>query len=248
MRRNLCNTCNHSHGTSQNLNRGRSGRLRTGRSQPNIRRVRRFLVGTSYNQTRQLARRSNVYLPSAIFNRITMQEGPWLVSFTIHGTRPTTRFVHIGRSLKLRGFIIKSITCVNRFTPMNTPIFWGQSQHSFDVFTRIVLVVFCMHPVYIYYYYFFTKWPPALILDLRNSLSIAFLAISDRYATWFFLEILTKWLPSAILDVRNSLPIVFLAILDQYGIFIFFGNFWQTGCRRPFWMSEIHFRSHFCPF
>ena len=32
----------------------------------------------------------------------------------------------------------------------------------------------------------FTKWPPALILDFRNSLLIAFLAISDRYATFFF--------------------------------------------------------------
>ena len=29
----------------------------------------------------------------------------------------------------------------------------------------------------------FTKWPPAPILDVRNSLLIAFLAISDRYAT-----------------------------------------------------------------
>ena len=29
---------------------------------------------------------------------------------------------------------------------------------------------------------------------------------------------------------------------------IFLGNFWQNGCRRPFWMSEIHFRSHFWPF
>ena len=30
--------------------------------------------------------------------------------------------------------------------------------------------------------------------------------------------------------------------------FIFFGNFWQNGCRRPFLMSEIHFRWHFWPF
>ena len=30
--------------------------------------------------------------------------------------------------------------------------------------------------------------------------------------------------------------------------FIFFWIFWQNGCRRPFWMSEIHFRSHFWPF
>ena len=27
-----------------------------------------------------------------------------------------------------------------------------------------------------------------------------------------------------------------------------FGNFWQNCCRRPFWMSEIHFRSHFWSF
>ena len=80
VRRNLCNACSHSHGTSQNLNRGRSGRLRTGRSQPNNRRVRQFLVGTSYNQTRQLARRSNVYLPSTIFNRITRRDLGWYPS------------------------------------------------------------------------------------------------------------------------------------------------------------------------
>ena len=30
--------------------------------------------------------------------------------------------------------------------------------------------------------------------------------------------------------------------------FNFFLNFWQNGCRRPFWMSEIHFRSQFWPF
>ena len=31
-----------------------------------------------------------------------------------------------------------------------------------------------------------TKWLPSAILDVRKSLSIAFLAISDRYATLFF--------------------------------------------------------------
>ena len=30
--------------------------------------------------------------------------------------------------------------------------------------------------------------------------------------------------------------------------FNLFWNFWQNGCRRPFWMSEIHFGSHFWPF
>ena len=41
----------------------------------------------------------------------------------------------------------------------------------------------------------------AAILDVRKSLSIAFLAISDR---------------SAILDVQNSLSMAFLAISDPY--------------------------------
>ena len=89
-------------------------------------------------------------------------------------------------------------------------------------------------------FYFLTKWPPALILNVQNSLSITFLAISDRYATLFFWEILTKWLPSAILDVRNSLLIVFLGHFRSIRNFIFFGNFWQNGCRRPFW---IHVRN-----
>ena len=43
---------------------------------------------------------------------------------------------------------------------------------------------------------FFTKWLPVAILDDRNSLLIAFLAISDQYATFIFL--FTKWLPAAI--------------------------------------------------
>ena len=46
----------------------------------------------------------------------------------------------------------------------------------------------------------------ARILDIRNSLSIAFLVISDRYATLFF------W---------NFFSIAVLAILDPYEIFIF---------------------------
>ena len=38
----------------------------------------------------------------------------------------------------------------------------------------------------------FAKWPPAPILDVRNSLLNAFLAISDRYATLFYFKFLTK--------------------------------------------------------
>ena len=46
---------------------------------------------------------------------------------------------------------------------------------------------------------FLSKWPPATILDNRKSLSIAFLTISDQYAT-FCLNIFSKWPPVAILD------------------------------------------------
>ena len=41
--------------------------------------------------------------------------------------------------------------------------------------------------------FFFTKWLPAAILDDRKSHLIAFLAISDQYATFIFL--FTRWLP-----------------------------------------------------
>ena len=55
-----------------------------------------------------------------------------------------------------------------------------------------------------------------------------------------------KWLPAAILDDRKSLSITFLAISDQYATFFLICS--QNGCRRPFWMTENHFRSHFSPF
>ena len=38
------------------------------------------------------------------------------------------------------------------------------------------------------------------------------------------------------------------AISDQYSTLIFLIFFSQNGCRRPFWMTENHFRSHFSPF
>ena len=79
--------------------------------------------------------------------------------------------------------------------------------------------------------------PVAAILDVRKSLSVAFLANIDQYGS-FLKTIFTKWLLSAILDVRNSLWITFLAILDEYRFLIFL----------QFWMSENHFRYHFYPF
>ena len=51
---------------------------------------------------------------------------------------------------------------------------------------------------------FFTNWLPVAILDVRDSLSIAFLGISDRYETSvfqintkLFILIFTKWPPGA---------------------------------------------------
>ena len=76
-------------------------------------------------------------------------------------------------------------------------------------------------PQFLFLLIFFTKSLPAAILDVRKSLSVVFLVISDQYAT-FFKNIFTKWLPSAILDVRNSLWITFLSILDQYRFKFFF--------------------------
>ena len=113
---------------------------------------------------------------------------------------------------------------------------------------------------------FLTKWLASAILDVRDKLSITFLAILDQYVFFF-----AKWPPAPNLDVRNSLLITFLAISDRYVTLIFFEFFYlmaavghfgcpkltfdrislkflQNGRRRPFWMSEIHFRSHFWPF
>ena len=76
--------------------------------------------------------------------------------------------------------------------------------------------------------FFSSKWRTAAILDDQKSLSIAFLAISDQYATFFFFFFFKMaagrhfgspfW---AILDDRKSLSIAFLAISDQYTTFFF---------------------------
>ena len=79
------------------------------------------------------------------------------------------------------------------------------------------------------------------ILDVRNSLSIAFLATSDRYATLIFLEIIDKM---AAVGHIGCPKFTFDRISGHFrSIQNFIGFF-----RRPFWMSENHFRSHFWPF
>ena len=61
--------------------------------------------------------------------------------------------------------------------------------------------------------FFFTKWLPAAILDDRKSLLIAFLTISDQYATFIFLDFFPQngcrrpfWM------TENPLSIAFLAM------------------------------------
>ena len=71
---------------------------------------------------------------------------------------------------------------------------------------------------------FFIIWLSVAILDDRKSLSIAFLAISDQYATFFFF---TKWLLSAILDDRKSLLIALLTISDQNATFFLLEFFFK---------------------
>ena len=109
----------------------------------------------------------------------------------------------------------------------------------------------------------FFKWPPVAILDVQKSLCILPFQINTTiFILWIFLQngcrrpshlwpfhllFFIKWPPEPISNVRNSLSIVFLAILDRYATLICFEIF-ENGCRRPFWMSEIQFRSHFWPF
>ena len=92
----------------------------------------------------------------------------------------------------------------------------------------------------------FSKWPPAAILDVRKSLLIACLAISDRYGT-FFLKLLPICPPAVILDVRNSLSFAFLAISYRYGTFFVVEIFGKMAAGGHF-VCPNHFLSHLWPF
>ncbi|CAH1786147.1 unnamed protein product, partial [Owenia fusiformis] len=61
-------------GTSLNLNKGNSGRRRTGRSEENVERVRTRL---HENPRDTSARRNGIGLPQATFNRITRLDLRW---------------------------------------------------------------------------------------------------------------------------------------------------------------------------
>ena len=95
---------------------------------------------------------------------------------------------------------------------------------------------------------FFTKWLPVAILDVRKSLSISFQSISHRYATLIFFEIFDKMADIGHFGCPNFTFDRISGHFRSIRNFNFFFNFLQNGWRRPFWMSEIHFRSHFWPF
>ena len=86
---------------------------------------------------------------------------------------------------------------------------------------------------------FFTKCLPVAILDVRKSLSISFLAISDRYTTLFFFEIFDK-----------------MAAVGYFGcpkftLYHISGHFRSIQILFKFltkWLSEDHFRYNFYPF
>ena len=60
---------------------------------------------------------------------------------------------------------------------------------------------------------------------------------------YFVLKMLTKWLPIGHFGCPR---LTFDHISGHFKSARIF--FLQNGCRRPFWMSENHFRSHFWPF
>ena len=82
----------------------------------------------------------------------------------------------------------------------------------------------------------FTKCLPATILHDRKSLSIAFLTISDQYAT-FVLICLQNGCRPPFWVAENHFRSHFSPFQINPQLFFFS----QNGCRRPFEMTENHF-------
>ena len=99
----------------------------------------------------------------------------------------------------------------------------------------------------------FTKWLPAAILDVRKSLSVAFLAISDQYRNILFFKYLQNGRrhPFGMSEIHfrsHFWPFQIDTQLYSFGKFLFLWFFFTKWLPWPFWMSEIHFGSHFWPF
>ena len=84
---------------------------------------------------------------------------------------------------------------LNFFTKWTEKHFWSNFS-PFQINTQLL-----------FFLNFFTKWPPVAILDDRKSLSIAFLAISDQYATFIFLNLFSKWPPIGFFHSRSSMAV-----------------------------------------
>ena len=90
---------------------------------------------------------------------------------------------------------------------------------------------------------FLRKWPPVAILDVQISL----LTISDQYHNIYFCDFFHKMAAGGHFGCPK---LTFDGISGHFrSIWKFlFKIFLQNGHRCPFWMSEIHFWTHFWPF
>ena len=76
----------------------------------------------------------------------------------------------------------------------------------------------------------------------------AFLAISDRYSTFFGNSYFCEFIYKMDAGGHFGYPkITFSRISGHFRSIRNLNFFLQNGCRRPFWMSEIHFGSHLWP-
>ena len=122
-----------------------------------------------------------------------------------------------------------------------------------EIHFRLNLWPFQIDTQLYFFYFFLTKWLPSAILEVRNSLSITFLAILDQYGfVLFFFEIFYKMAASGHF-VCSKITLDCIS-----GNFRSIGPFWMSEIhfrysnsghfRRPFWMCQNHFRLHFWPF
>ena len=148
--------------------------------------------------------------------------------------RPKITFDRISRHFKsIRNFLF-FIFCHK----MAAGGHFGRPKITFDRISRHFKSIRNLY----FFLFCFTKWLPAAILENRKSLSIAFLVISNQYAICIFFILFHKMAagghfgkPKITFDriSRN-----FKSIRNLY-----FAS--QNGCRRPFWKTEYHIRSHF---
>ena len=91
--------------------------------------------------------------------------------------------------------------------------------------------------------FFFKKRPPVAISDVQKSL----LTISDQYHHLYVCDLFYKMAAGGHFGCPK---LTFDGISGHFRSIqnFFFKTFIQNGRRRPFWMSEIHFWTHFWPF